>query len=133
MRAFRVSGDRRLYHAAAVLAGNGATILLGEACRALVAAGVPAADAAGLLQPLVRRSIDNAVPDPAAALTGPVARGDVEVLAGHDAALRQAGLSELADLHRSLAALAAAWGRNDGWQEGERSPPPTSTKDDSTR
>ena len=41
MRAFEVPGDRRLYHAAAVIAGNYATVLLAEAASVLSAAGVP--------------------------------------------------------------------------------------------
>lgn len=101
-----VQGDRRLYHAAAVLAGNGATVLLGEACRALQAAGVPAERCAALLAPLVRRSIDHAVPSPIQALTGPIARGEDSVIAAHVQALRDAGLPDVADLHDTLARTA---------------------------
>jgi predicted short-subunit dehydrogenase-like oxidoreductase (DUF2520 family) len=42
---FEVQGDRALYHAAAVTAGNFATALLHEASTMLAAAGVPMADA----------------------------------------------------------------------------------------
>lgn len=103
-----VPGDRRLYHAAAVLAGNGATVLIAEACRALVAAGVPRERAAAMLLPLVRRSVENAAPDPVATLTGPAARGDRQVLEAHVRALREAGLPDVAELHATVSEAARA-------------------------
>lgn len=88
MRPFEVPGDRRLYHAAAVMAGNFATALLAEAAAVLARAGVPIEDAPALLAPLALASIRNgAALGPAAALTGPVARGDEEVIRAHRAAL----------------------------------------------
>lgn len=88
MRPFHVPGDRRLYHAAAVMAGNFAIALLAEASAALAAAGVPADQAPALLAPLALASIRNAgALGPAAALTGPVARGDVQVIRAHQEAL----------------------------------------------
>ncbi|MCB9778983.1 MAG: DUF2520 domain-containing protein [Alphaproteobacteria bacterium] len=91
MVAFEVPGDRRLYHASAVIAGNFATVLLGMAAEALAAAGVPANDAPALLLPLARASLENAAAaGPAQALTGPIARGDRQVLDGHRDALRRA-------------------------------------------
>jgi len=105
---FAVPGDRRLYHAAAVLAGNGATLLLAQACRALAAAGVPRDRCADLLLPLARRSLEGAAPDPARALTGPIARREHEVIDAQVRALRCAGLEDLAALHAQLAQLAEA-------------------------
>jgi predicted short-subunit dehydrogenase-like oxidoreductase (DUF2520 family) len=102
MRPVHVTGDRRLYHAAAVLAGNGATILLAEAVRLLVAAGVQHDVAADMLAPLVIRSVINAPPDPIATLTGPAARGDLQVLRGHNTAMKEAGLDDIARLHQSI-------------------------------
>jgi len=85
---FEVTGDRALYHAAAVTAGNFATALLHEASTMLAAAGVPMADAPSLLAPLALRSLQNAAEHgTAATLTGPVARGDSEIIDGHLAAL----------------------------------------------
>jgi predicted short-subunit dehydrogenase-like oxidoreductase (DUF2520 family) len=85
---FPVPGDRRAYHAAAVVAGNQATVLLGLAAEILAAAGVPPDEAPALLAPLALQSIRNAARvGPARALTGPVARGDEAVLAAHRAAL----------------------------------------------
>lgn len=85
---FPVPGDRRLYHAAAVMAGNFATALLGEAALVLGRAGVPDDDAAALLAPLALASIRNAAAlGPAEALTGPVARGDEAVIQAHQDAM----------------------------------------------
>lgn len=100
-----VPGDRRLYHAAAVMAGNFTTALLAEAARALVAAGVPEQQAPAMLAPLAIQAIRNvARHGPAQALTGPVARGDEAVLAAHRAAL--ASDPELLATYDALLALA---------------------------
>ena len=99
---FEVPGDRRLYHAAAVLAGNFSTVLIAVASQALAQAGVPADQAPALLAPLALASIQNAARlGPAQALTGPVARGDLGVLQGHQEALR-ADLPEVATLYDAL-------------------------------
>lgn len=103
MRPIEVPGDRRLYHAAAVMAGNFATVLLAEASRALVAAGLDPAEAPSLLAPLALESLRNAAArGPAQTLTGPAARGDQATLEGHRTALEQAGLHDLVPLHRLL-------------------------------
>lgn len=81
---FDVPGDRRAYHAAAVMAGNFATTLLAEAAGVLALAGVPKADAPRLLAPLALRSLENAANlGPIKALTGPIVRGDDAVIAAH--------------------------------------------------
>ena len=72
---FRVPGDRALYHAAAVTAGNFATVLLVQASRMLAATGTSEEAARALLGPLAITSLKNAIEHGAAALTGPVARG----------------------------------------------------------
>lgn len=93
-----VPGDRRLYHAAAVIAGNFATTLLALAAQALHAAGVPAEQAPAALAPLALASLRNAAGaggDVASTLTGPVARGDEAVIDAHRAALSAAGLHEV--------------------------------------
>ncbi len=99
---FSVPGDRALYHAAAVLAGNAATVLLAHAGRILAEAGVPAAQARAMLAPLAHASLHNAVADPWAALTGPAARGDLGTLQVHRAALLRAGLADSATLYDVL-------------------------------
>ena len=81
---FVVPGDRRAYHAAAVMAGNFATVLLACASEALTHAGVPPELAPKLLAPLAMASIQQAaLTSPAQALTGPFARGDSAVVQSH--------------------------------------------------
>jgi len=87
MRAFSVPGDRRLYHAAAVMAGNLVMVLMDEAATVLEHAGVDRATAFEVLTPLALRSVRNAPRGLTRALTGPVARGDEQTLAGHRLAL----------------------------------------------
>jgi predicted short-subunit dehydrogenase-like oxidoreductase (DUF2520 family) len=81
MRPFRVDpADRVRYHAAACVASNHLVALLGQVERLAATAGVPF-DA---FLPLVRGTLDNVADlGPAAALTGPVARGDDETVARH--------------------------------------------------
>jgi predicted short-subunit dehydrogenase-like oxidoreductase (DUF2520 family) len=77
-----------LYHAAAVLAGNAPLALLAEATRLLEAAGVSAETAHDALAALLEGAAHNARRGgPAAALTGPVARGDRAAVAAHVDAL----------------------------------------------
>ena len=99
--AVKVPGDRTLYHAAAVTAGNFATVLLIEASRMLAAAGVPEADARALLGPLAITSIKNAIDHGTESLTGPVARGDEGVIASHHEALGKLS-PELSALYAAL-------------------------------
>lgn len=81
MRPFRVrDADRVAYHAAATVASNHLVALLGQAIRIADAAGVPPA----ALLPLVRATLDNVEAlGPEGALTGPVARGDVDTVLRH--------------------------------------------------
>jgi predicted short-subunit dehydrogenase-like oxidoreductase (DUF2520 family) len=77
-------GDRARYHAAAAIAANHVVALLGQVERVGASIGVPL-DA---YLPLVRSAVDNvAALGPAAALTGPVKRGDTATIERHLAAL----------------------------------------------
>ena len=76
--------DRAAYHAAACIASNHLVALLGQAERVGAAVGVPRE----AFLDLVRATVENvAALGPARALTGPAARGDVETLERHRAAL----------------------------------------------
>jgi predicted short-subunit dehydrogenase-like oxidoreductase (DUF2520 family) len=99
MEPFEVPGDRRLYHAAAVMAGNFATVLLAEAADVLAAAGVERERAASLLIPLALRSIHNGRFPLAQALTGPIARGDEATLSLHRAALQEHKMTDTLQLY----------------------------------
>ncbi len=84
-RSFEVADrDRAVYHAAAVIASNHLVALLGQAERVARLAGVPIE---AILE-LAKATLDNVVElGPAAALTGPAARGDEATIARHIAAL----------------------------------------------
>lgn len=96
--------DRAAYHAAAVIASNHLVALLGQAERVGATAGVPL-DA---YLDLVRATVDNVAElGPAAALTGPAARGDQAAIDAHLAALapdERAAYEAMATLARRLVA-----------------------------
>lgn len=78
-RPFRVA-DRVRYHAAAAIAANHLVALIGQVERLAREAGAPLQAFA----PLMRSALDHALESgPAAALTGPVARGDAMTVARH--------------------------------------------------
>jgi len=93
-----------LYHAAAVFACNYVTALLDAALAAAGHAGIKPDLASEALTPIVRATIENALSlGPAAALTGPIARGDCELVR------RQ--LAALAGIDPQLAAIYRVMGR----------------------
>jgi predicted short-subunit dehydrogenase-like oxidoreductase (DUF2520 family) len=84
MTPVEVDGDRVIYHAAAVLAGNFATTLLYEATEILRKAGIPADLAPKMLAPLMISSIRQATNGKIAdALTGPISRRDMTTISKH--------------------------------------------------
>jgi predicted short-subunit dehydrogenase-like oxidoreductase (DUF2520 family) len=84
-RWFTVADDRRaIYHAAASVAANHLVALLGQVERLAQEADVPFA----AFFDIVRAAVDNTERlGPAAALTGPAARGDLDTIRRHLAAL----------------------------------------------
>jgi predicted short-subunit dehydrogenase-like oxidoreductase (DUF2520 family) len=79
---------RPLYHAAAVMASNYPIALISAAVMLMKEAGVEEDVARRALETLTRTSVENAFRlGPAAALTGPIARGDSATVRGHLAAL----------------------------------------------
>jgi len=79
---------KTVYHAAAVFASNYLTTVLDAALRAYQAAGIPEAVARELAQPLAAETLANVFRlGPAAALSGPVARGDLATVARQEQAL----------------------------------------------
>jgi len=77
-------GAKPLYHAAAVMTCNYLVVLLDVALHLMAAAGFAEEPARAALEPLVRSTLESVVHlGPAAALTGPVARGEVETVATH--------------------------------------------------
>lgn len=107
-------GGRMAWHGAAAHAGNHLVALVDQSLDLMAAAGLPRDQARAALLPLLTGTLTNlASHAPVDALTGPVVRGDVEVVAGHLAALDQAP-PDVAAAYRALASravtLAAARG-----------------------
>ena len=101
MRPFEIPEEHRAaYHAAASMASNFLVTLEQSAAGLLEATGV--ADGRELLAPLVLRSAANWADRGAAALTGPIARGDEATVERHLAALRESA-PELVPLYEALA------------------------------
>ena len=100
-RTFEIADDdRALYHAAAAVASNHLVALLGHADRLGQAAGVPTE----ALLSLALGSAENAAAlGPAAALTGPAARGDEATLDAHLTAIGRRAPRELAAYEAMLA------------------------------
>ncbi len=81
-------GAKVLYHAAAALAANAGHLLVAEARRLLETTGLGPGRAGTALAPLLRTSIEEALRAPALqGLTGPMARGDADVIRRHLEAL----------------------------------------------
>lgn len=114
-RPFVLEDDAKgLYHAAAVFASNYVVSSVWAATTLFKAAGVP--NAAGLLEPLVRASVDNVISRGGArAITGPVARGDTATVRRHMRALRESDPTgrRIVDAYRALARMTAALGAGD--------------------
>jgi predicted short-subunit dehydrogenase-like oxidoreductase (DUF2520 family) len=83
---FIAEEDRGLYHAALAGAANHLVTQVVQAADLLTMAGV--GQPSRMLGPLLSTALDNALRLGDAALTGPVARGDAETVAGHLNALR---------------------------------------------
>lgn len=91
-----------LYHAATVMASNYLIALLNASETLLEKAGIEAALACAILSPLMRQSLENGLNDgPANALTGPIARGDINTLQAHLKAIEKSA----PDLERIYATM----------------------------
>lgn len=102
---------KTLYHAASVLVCNDLTALMEAGLRAYEQAGITRTTAQAMMEPLVRETLDNVFAlGTVRALTGPVARGDADVLARQLAALNALD-PRIADAYRALnhIALDLAW------------------------
>lgn len=114
-RTFRLApGSRAAWHAAAAHACNHLVALLDQSLDLMERAGLPRDEARAALLPLLRGTLDNlAELPPERALTGPVARGDADVVRAHLAALAAAA-PDVQAAYRALAVralrLAAARG-----------------------
>lgn len=100
LRALRVPEKQRAaYHAGAVLSAGGVVAALSAAVEAFRAAGISEQDALAALLPLTRSALRGVeARGLAAGYTGPIARGDAEVVTAHLAALPP----EAASVYRPL-------------------------------
>lgn len=102
---------KTVYHAAAVFASNYLVTVLDAALRAWQAAGVPEEVARELARPLAGETLANVLRmGPAAALSGPVARGDFATVARQQEALAQWDPAT-GDLYQALVAPTAELAR----------------------
>jgi predicted short-subunit dehydrogenase-like oxidoreductase (DUF2520 family) len=100
---------KRVYHAAAVFASNYVVSSIWAATTLMQSLGIR--NAADILGPLVRGSVENVLTRGGVkAITGPVVRGDAELVKRHIAALREADPTDhaITDAYRALAKLTAA-------------------------
>ena len=94
---------KTVYHAAAVFACNYLVTLLDVAVQAYGQAGIPQDVALKIMEPLVRKTVDQVfAAGTAAALSGPIARGDMQTVA-----TQQAAVSAWRPAHGDLYALLA--------------------------
>lgn len=107
-RMVTIDGDAKIfYHAAAVFACNYLTTLLDVAQQTYVQAGIPSEVALELMAPLVRETIGNVFRiGPAAALTGPIARGDLATVERQQSAIADWN-QDFGALYQQLARLTA--------------------------
>jgi predicted short-subunit dehydrogenase-like oxidoreductase (DUF2520 family) len=97
------SAEKPLYHAAAVMTSGNVTALFDVALEMLVECGLTRRTARRILQPLLASTVQNLeAKDPAQALTGTFARGDVETVKRHLAALKNHKLTDALELYRLL-------------------------------
>jgi len=94
--------SRAIYHTAMVMGSNYLNVLVNEAASLLAQSGMESPQR--LLAPLLSASLDNALRLGDKGLTGPVARGDCEVIRKHLDALQDRPSSQSA--YRALARLA---------------------------
>ncbi len=104
----RIAGDKKvLYHAAAAMAAGHVLAAEEAATQLLVSLGMRRSEAVRALLPLTRQVLDNFERlGPRAAWTGPLSRGDYEVVKAHMEALAESP-AEFAGAYESLNRLAA--------------------------
>lgn len=94
-----------LYHAAAVMTAGHVLALYDLATEMLVQCGLKRGDALRILLPLLKSTVSNlSRSDPARALTGTFARGDVATVRRHLQALSNNGLLQALEVYRLLGA-----------------------------
>jgi len=105
---------KTLYHAAAVVASNYLVTLIHVALTFNRTTGMPSDIAFEALRPLIQGTLDNigvkGIPD---ALTGPIARGDIDTVEAHLQAIEQS-VPELRDAYNTLGRLTVDLAKDKG-------------------
>jgi predicted short-subunit dehydrogenase-like oxidoreductase (DUF2520 family) len=120
------ASDRIPYHISGVLASNYIVTLIGAAVGLWESFGVDAGLARSALLPLLRAAVENlAVMEPSAALSGPIARGDIGTLHAHlewleSAAVDSEQMRDIKDAYVALARLAIPLAEARGTLTAER-------------
>ncbi|HYH42132.1 MAG TPA: Rossmann-like and DUF2520 domain-containing protein [Burkholderiales bacterium] len=110
---------KTIYHAASVIVCNYLTALLESGLECFEQAGLARETAMRMMEPLVRETLDNVIRlGPAAALTGPIARGDDTVVAKHLDVL-DSWSPRIAAIYRDLGAVALDLSRSRGDSDPE--------------
>jgi predicted short-subunit dehydrogenase-like oxidoreductase (DUF2520 family) len=108
------SEEKALYHAGAAVASNYLVAVVDFAVMIFESLGMEKGDAVKAVMPLIRGTVNNiarvGVPD---ALTGPIARGDVETVLGHVGILGKR-MPEMLPLYNELGRHAVAVGLKKG-------------------
>ena len=109
------AAQKSLYHAGAVVASNYLVVLASLAVELFAEAGIQAEEALASLLPLMRGTLYNleqvGLPQ---ALTGPIARGDTQVVQGHLDLLPP----KLVEIYKGLGLKALELGENKKAQQG---------------
>jgi predicted short-subunit dehydrogenase-like oxidoreductase (DUF2520 family) len=114
------TGGKPLYHAAAVVACNFLVTLVYLSYRLFEAIDLSQGDAAQALLPLIKGTVNNIERlGPIKALTGPIARGDVDVIRGHLGAFKSID-PRFTDIYRSISCLAVEIGIKKGTLSPEK-------------
>jgi len=115
-QSFSLTAKRKpLYHAAAVMASGNMVALFDVALEMLSHCGLTSKEAQRVLLPLVESTVRNlSLSEPARALTGTFARGDLATVKLHMEALSSSGISDALQLYRLLGRRAVALARKNG-------------------
>ncbi|WP_432823229.1 Rossmann-like and DUF2520 domain-containing protein [Trichloromonas sp.] len=112
---FRIDSARKpLYHAAACVASNYLITLAATAAEIMAASGIPEDEALTMLLPLLKGTSRNlSTLGPEQALTGPIARGDVQTVASHLDAMAELP-NELREIYRVMGRKTVGLARQKG-------------------
>lgn len=110
---------KTVYHAASVIVSNYLAALMEAGLRCYEKAGLSREAATVMMEPIVRETLENVFQlGTAKALTGPIARGDDQVVARHLQALGEWDPC-ISDIYRQLGAVALELAREQGEAETE--------------